>query len=161
MTEETTEDNRQFEEVLSRLDALMKRSHAPELSREVEASGDVVPDVPVLTEIYQGEGLVPVRVSDEEAPPVLTEFVSMPHVDGESFVDKQPETQAVIAVASASSQAQALNAVVEAVMPMLREMVENVVREELFYAQQNVTLRVVHEAEQMLRQRLLQDVKPR
>jgi len=161
MTEEITDDNRQFEAVLSRLDALMKRSHAPDSLNAVEAQTDPVPGVPVLTEVYQGAALVPVKVADEGAPPTLTEFLPTPLVDGEAIVDEQPETQAVIDVLPEVSQEQAIKAVIEAVMPMLQEMVENVVREELFYAQQNVTLRIVHEAEQMLRQRLLQDVKPK
>lgn len=160
MTEAATEDDRQFEAVLSRLDALMKRSHALESSGEPEASEGVgsIADVPILTEVYQGAGLVQVRASDEEVPPTLTDFVSMPPVEVAVSTDvPEKVTDAVPAM----TQEQELNAAIDAVMPMLREMVENVVREELFYAQQNLTLRITHEAEHMLRQRVLAGVRPK
>lgn len=168
MTEESTEDNRQFEAVLSRLDALMKRSHPsplPQGSEEVEA------DVPVLTEIYQGTVLQTVGVAEQEAPPVLTDYVMAPPEVVEDVAGEASAAEAMPAPASveppvsleplAPTREQDVETIVAELLPMLQEMVAKVVQEELYYAQQNLTLRIGQEAERLLRQRLLRDVKPK
>lgn len=175
MTEESTEDNRQFEEVLSRLDALMKRSHPALLPQEAE---EVAADVPVLTEVFQGVILQPVGVAEHETPPVLTDYVMAPPTpetvlpEVEEGVAWEASTAEPVP-ASASVEMSALvepvvptpgpdvETIVAELLPMLREMVAKVVQEELYYSQQNLMLRIGQEAEQLLRQRLLRDVKPR
>ena len=168
--EDTAEDNRQFEQVLSRLDALMKRSHA---SAPVEESGVNVPadeasDVPVLTEIYHGAGLLMVAASEQEAPPLLTEFVAVPQdipaieepVVEAGVVEEQVAEPAVPDPPPLSRE-QEVEAVLAELMPTLREMIARVAQEEFYYAQQNLMLRVSQEAEQALRLRLLQKPKPK
>lgn len=174
-TEESTEDNRQFEAVLSRLDALMKRSHPSPLPQDAE---EFAADVPVLTEIYQGAVLQAVGVAEQEAPPVLTDYVMAPPAPEmalpevvEDVVAEASAAEAMPAPASveppvsleplASTREQDVETIMAELLPMLQEMVAKVVQEELYYAQQNLTLRIGQEAERLLRQRLLREVKPK
>lgn len=159
MDEDTTEENRQFEQVLNRLDALMKRSHAPLPADEpgADVAGEeAVAGIPVLTEIYRGEIVLPVAVAEQEAPPLLTELVSVPQPDAEEAVS-EPE----LPEQPQSSREQQVESVVAELMPKLREMIAQVVQEEIYYAQQNLSLRISQEAEQVLRQRLLQEITPK
>lgn len=151
MTGDIEEDDRQFERVLSRLDALMKHSHVSVPADDVGVEAAV--DVPVLTEIYRGEELVPLAVVDQEEAPVLTEFIRAPGSADEGLVEV-PE-QAL------PTREQEVEMVVAELMPMLRDMVAEVVREELQVAQQSLSARVGREAERLLRQRLLQGSKPK
>ena len=162
--EDTTEENRQFEQVLNRLDALMKRSHAsvpidePGLGVAGEASDA---SVPVLTEVYRGAELLPVSVAEHEAPPLLTEFISAPQLVVEASAVEALASVAELPMQPWSSREQEVESVVAELMPRLREMIARVVQEEIFYAQQNLSLRISQEAEQVLRLRLLQGTKPK
>lgn len=159
MAEDTADEDRQFEQVLNRLDALMKRSHAPlpEDHSEMDAAEAALPDVPVLTEIYCGPELLSVVVEEQTVPPLLTELVSAPlpvvieAVVSEPELPKQPQL----------SREQEVESVVAELMPKLRERIASVVQEEFFYAQQNLSLRISQEAERVLRLRLLQETKPK
>jgi len=161
VAEETTEENHQFEQVLNRLDALMKRSHVTASAEEPEQHAPVdeaSADVPVLTEIYHGAALLPVAVEAQEAPPLLTEWIAAPQAEAVSaVVDEAMDAPAAPQV----SVEQQVEAVVEALMPEIREMVARVVQEALVSAQQNLSSRIAQEAEQMLRQRLAQEFIPK
>ncbi len=164
MAEDTGEEKRQFEQVLNRLDALMKRSHAPMPVDEppVSSAGEEgAADIPVLTEIYHGAELLPVDVAAENVPPLLTEFIVAPQFDV-----NVPVVEAVAPEPELSGQLQPLSeqqveSVVAELMPKLREMIARVVQEELFLAQQAVLERLAIEAEHLLRQRLLQETIPK
>lgn len=152
MAEDTTEENLQFAQVLNRLDALMKRSHVPLPVDEPEADAA---SIPVLTEIYRGVELSPVAVAErQEAPLLMTEFVSAPQPEVEEEAS-QPESPAQ------SSRQQEIESVVAELMPRLREMMVRVVQEEFLNAQQNLSLRICQEAEQVLRLHLQQETKPK
>lgn len=166
--EESAEENRQFEQVLSRLDALMKRSHAlapVDESPANDPADEASDDVPVLTEIYHGAGLLASSVAEQQMPPLLTEFVEEPQVEVElpalavSRVDEPVEELAV--PEPPRSHEQEVESVLAELMPNLREMIARVAQEEFFYAQQNLVLRVGQEAEQALRLRLLQKFIPK
>ncbi len=149
MTGDIEEDDRQFERVLSRLDALMKHSHVSVPADGVDIEAAV--DVPVLTEVYRGEELVPLAVVDQDDAPLLTESIRIP----ESVVADVAEAPEQVP----PTREQEVEMVVAELMPMLRDMVAEVVREELQAAQQSLSARVGQEAERLLRQRLLQGSK--
>jgi len=161
--EDIAEENGQFEQVLSRLDALMKRSQGQDVPEPPAA-------VPVLTEVFVGGVLTPIAVVEQEAPPVLTEFVAPPLVEDEvveEAPEESPTAEAVVEPDEVSVMlppplsVQEVDALLTELMPMFREMIARVAQEEFFYAQQNLMLRVVQEAEQMLRLRLLHEAKPK
>lgn len=152
--DDTTEENRQFEQVLNRLDALMKRSHASEAVDESEVC------VPVLTEIYLGAALSPYAVAGLEAPPLLTEFVSLPQlaVEAPAAAGLVPEPE--LPAQPLLSREQEVESMVAELMPRLREMIALIVQEEIHSAQQNLASRIGQEAEQALRLHLLQKSEP-
>jgi hypothetical protein len=166
VAEDTTEENRQFEQVLNRLDALMKRSHAtaPESLDGLEQSvpdDDPHADVPVLTEVYLGADLSPVTVAAQETPPLLTELVAESPSDAMQAVVDEVIGEPELLEETLVTIEQQVESMVEALMPEIREMVARVVQEEIYYAQQNLSLRIAQEAEQMLRQRLMQEITPK
>lgn len=154
MSELPEEEDRQFERVLSRLDALMRHSHvsvpADTASRSADDTVEYPVDVPVLTEVYQGAERSLLAVSAGGAPPLLTEFAGMPG----AAAGTEPEPLA-------PSREAEIDMVVAELMPVLHEMVVNVVREELENARRELTARVIQEAERLLRQRLQCGAKPK
>jgi hypothetical protein len=156
MADDAIEDSREFEQVLTRLDALMKRSHGP-AAEEIAPPPAVDDGIPVLTEIYAGEVTASVITEQDDELPVLTEVVAAQQplmedsVADEEKVDVMPEP---------SREALAEGILAE-LMPMMREMIACVLQEELHYAQQTLMAKLAGEAERVLRQRLLQESKPK
>ena len=167
MADETPGENRQFDTVLSRLDALMKRNQASRSESRLQESADdfsgpatmfmpepelTVNTVPVLTDVFQGGALQVIEVSDQPTPPVLTQTLPV------ETVSQDGEFQSLDG--SGSSGALALvpvdmDATIDELMPLFREMVVRVAQEELSLAQQTLQARVLFEAEQLLRRRLM------
>lgn len=161
MSDPIAEDDRQFERVLNRLDALMKRSHgeaAGIAADTASASADLRADLPVLTERYTGPELQPLEIA-ESRPPVLTEIVSataaiaVTTVEEEAVADTELGPLASEARTSASVVDE-LEALTAALLPALQARIAVVVQEELLVAQDNILRRLEQEAEQLLRLQL-------
>lgn len=146
MSELVPEENQQFEQVLSRLDALMKRAQGGHAAIPVEPptlSAPVV--VAETTAIPQSDTVVP-----EVHIPVLTDVyvAALPVV--ELTLDALPE---------ASSELLSQNTVkllISELTPLILQTVDLAVREELAKAQQAIDERLCDEVERLVRQRLAQ-----
>ncbi|OIQ86328.1 hypothetical protein GALL_318320 [mine drainage metagenome] len=164
--EDISEENRQFEQVLNRLDSLMKRNH---LQVKEEAPGmDVagvgaVTDIPVLTEIYYGETTLPsVAIAEQETLPLLTELAlaALPVVE-QAAVEKEQLPVLEFLPQPQLSCEQEVESMVAELMPKLRETMSKLVQEELLHVQQHLSLRMSEEAENLLSRLLLEAVKPK
>ncbi len=177
MSEESVDDDGQFEQVLSRLDALMKRSHEPVVQPPIPPSpvddmpfqivsggddpGDASGDIPILTEVYQGAALIPVLVDAAEEVPVLTEALPVPSAGQDERVQEVDLMQRADPEPPEVSLEAQVDAVMIELMPLVRAMMARVVQEEVMQMQQVLQARLVGEAEQVLRQRLMEGVKPK
>jgi hypothetical protein len=137
-------NNEQFEQVLSRLDALMKRSQA----------GDVtVPPVPETAPspyatMPEETASEPMSSSEESSTPfvILEETVEVP-VLTEIYEGPSPASQ--------SGKGEELaDAVIDALMPLMLENLDIIVAEEAARMQQNIAERLRVEIADALRQRL-------
>ncbi len=164
MSDPIAEDDRQFEQVLNRLDALMKRSHgeaAGIAADTVPASAELPADLPVLTERYTGPELQPLEVA-ESRPPVLTEIVSPTAAMAVTTVEEEVVADTDVELSASEAQERTsvpvvvdeLEALTAALLPALQARIALVVQEELRVAQDNIVRRLEQEAEQMLRQQL-------
>jgi hypothetical protein len=163
--EDITEENRQFEQVLNRLDSLMKRNHlrVQEEAPGVDVAGvEAMPDIPVLTEIYHGGALPSVAIAEQEALPVLTGLVpaALPVVE-QGAVEEEVLPAMEFPPQPQLSSEQEVESMVAELMPKLRETMSMLVQEELLHVQQNLSLRMAEEAEQLLSRLLLEAVKPK
>lgn len=121
------DDNRQFEQVLDRLDALMKRSHA--------APADT-PSSPV-SEAQEGEQ--PPRLSWEDGIPLLTEIY-----EGAAWPanpTRQPFARELV----------------ERLTPDLHDVITHVLEEEWTRMRHEITARLVNEVTAALQQRALRE----
>lgn len=166
MSDERMDEDQQFERVLSRLDALMKRNH-PVAPEEAEAGEAGLPDaeveVPLLTEVYRGGVILPVAAG-QDAPPTLTEVAGPQpgnaHAPAQTLDGETAMPEGLFSPVPLPELE--MDSVVAELLPVLQQMVAKLVQEELFYTQQNLTLRIGQEAERLLRQHLLQGgVRPK
>lgn len=146
MADDVADEARQFERVLTRLDALMKRSQVAEAG---EGGAVVHDDIPVLTEVYAGESPAPAGLV-QDAPPVLTETVAGQMRPPEAYVQ-------LADMAAVAMHEQQVETLLTQMMPEMREMIARIVREELDQVQQTLAGRLEIEAEHLLRQRLLNE----
>lgn len=172
MANESFDEPRQFERVLNRLDALMKRNHAPtEMpatdKHEVDFNGpetvfmELEPEVevPVLTDVFHGAELRPVEVLENEAPPVLTQFVTEPEL---TIIEAAPvAVEKPVILDPAGLSEIDVEMILDELMPQLREMLARVMDEEFVRVQQSLRTRVMIEAELLLRHRLEQEIRPK
>lgn len=132
-----TKENQQFEEVLSRLDALMRRGHA---GVAMPPAYIPPPAEPAAIEINDGGNPPPVFVLEEVAEiPVLTEVY-----DGTlPLSERRPSHELA-------------EAFIDALMPLMLENLDLIVAEEAARMQQNIAERLRLEIGEALRQRLQQ-----
>lgn len=157
MSDQASEDDRQFEQVLSRLDALMKRSHGAVAVEEAvetqEVSSSDQSDVPVLTEVYTGPELSPLELV-ASAPPVLTDMLTT--VVREAF---QHDAQGVLSSEEGEEASPLprddarldIEEIIASLLPAMQARMALVIQEELQAAQEAIAHRVKDEAEQCLR----------
>lgn len=137
-------NNEQFEQVLSRLDALMKRS---------QTAGPIVPPVPetapspyaTMSEETVSE---PMSSPEESSTPfvILEEAVEVP-VLTEIYEGPSPASQP-------GTGEELADAVIDALMPLMLENLDIIVAEEAARMQQNIAERLRVEIADALRQRL-------
>lgn len=132
-----TKENQQFEEVLSRLDALMRRSHA---GGAMPPAYTPPPAEPAAIEINDEGNPPPVFVLEEVTEiPVLTEVY-----DGTlPPTERRPSHELA-------------EAFIDALMPLMLENLDLIVAEEAARMQQNIAERLRIEIGEALRQRLQQ-----
>ncbi len=159
------EEDGQFEQVLTRLDALMQRGHVsspaetpvPEAPLE-EAAGtepiEGVAEIPVLTEVFYGIELLPVIDLEQELPRTTNGPVAESPFEIAAPISVLPEPVAP------SREAEA-DFVLAELMPDISEMIRSAVQQELSELQLKLSSRLCQEAEQVLRQRLLETTKPK
>ena len=157
MSDQASEDDRQFEQVLSRLDALMKRSHGAVAVEEAvetqEISSSDQSDVPVLTEVYTGPELSPLELV-ASAPPVLTDMLTT--VVREAF---QHDAQGVLSSEEGEGASPLprddarhdIEEIIASLLPAMQARMALVIQEELQAAQEAIAHRVKDEAEALLR----------
>lgn len=157
MSDQASEDDRQFEQVLSRLDALMKRSHGAVAVEEAvetqEISSSDQSDVPVLTEVYTGPELSPLELV-ASAPPVLTDMLTT--VVREAF---QHDAQGVLSSEEGEEASPLprddarldIEEIIASLLPAMQARMALVIQEELQAAQEAIAHRVKDEAEALLR----------
>jgi hypothetical protein len=182
--QESSEEANHFEQVLGRLDALLKRNQPLDTTPEdtptmpVETAGS---DIPVLTEVYAGEGPVTLLADTGDVPaPVLTEIAEpleqSEQTSGQMTGDV-PLPDAYFGSLAAVPPSEALpqpatgaalddDAIVEKtltiLMPLLQDALDRVVREEIERALSEITASVTQrlhaeireEIEWVLRERL-------
>ena len=142
---DSTENNEQFEQVLSRLDALMKRGQtaempapptAPPIRDEAVTAGQAVEQPAIEPE--SGPSSTPFVILEEPAEiPVLTEIY-----DGET------------AHSATDEGSELAEAVVDALLPLMLENLDIIVAEEAARMQQNIAERLRVEIAATLRERL-------
>ena len=142
MTDDTASDEENFEQVLNRLDALMKRNHPPAGSDEASATPPQdSPEEPAPTQQTQE----PFFIAEPRSGriPVLTEIYlgELPEV---------PDAQAGKAMITADE-------LIASLLPMLMETVELAVREESERMRQTLVSRLQDQIAVALQQRLLQE----
>lgn len=144
---DSTENNEQFEQVLSRLDALMKRGQTAEMpapptappTRDEAATAEqaVLAEQPAI-EPEPGPSSTPFVILEEPAEiPVLTEIY-----DGET------------AHSATDEGSELAEAVVDALLPLMLENLDIIVAEEAARMQQNIAERLRVEIAATLRERL-------
>ena len=149
MAHDATDEGRQFDRVLTRLDALMKRNQMHDGGEDMgTAAAD--DNVPTLTEVYAGESPA-AAVSEQDAPPVLTDTAPGPLRPPAAYVQ-------LADMAAVARHEQQVETLLTHLMPEIREMIARIVREEFDQMQQTLAGRIEIEAEHQLRQRLLNDL---
>ena len=144
MADDASRENQQFEQVLSRLDALMNRSHA---------SGATAPPQP-----DSSPPEAPAEAADTPSPPgtetdhppffVLEETAELP-----VLTDVYEGPLRAASPAHEGNEASA-EAVVDALMPLMLENLDLIVAEEAARMQQTIAERLRFEIAEALRQRL-------
>lgn len=140
---DSTDNNEQFEQVLSRLDALMKRGQpteipAPPAAPSTPTEAPAVPAEQLAVESELASSSTPFVILEEPAEiPVLTEIY-----DGEA------------APAATDEGSELAEAVVDALMPLMLENLDIIVAEEAARMQQNIAERLRVEIAATLRERL-------
>jgi hypothetical protein len=131
-------NNEQFEQVLSRLDALMKRSQAGDVTVPPVPETAPSPYATMPEETASEESSTPFVILEETVEvPVLTEIYEGP------------------SPASQSGKGEELaDAVIDALMPLMLENLDIIVAEEAARMQQNIAERLRVEIADALRQRL-------
>lgn len=151
MTKDREAENQQFEQVLSRLDALLKRKHGD--LPKTPATPDpptfvILPPSP--TETAENLPPEPSRNMDDQKPgfpaerfiPVLTEVY-------EGILPPKK--------ASDTSYSEATDALIEALLPAILDIVDRAIQEESLKMQQALSYRLRTEMAKALRQRLLME----
>ena len=157
MSDQASEDDRQFEQVLSRLDALMKRSHGAVAVEEAvetqEVSSSDQSDVPVLTEVYTGPELSPLELV-ASAPPVLTDMLitvvreAVQH-DAQGVLSSEEGEEA--SPLPRDDARLDIEEIIASLLPAMQARMALVIQEELQAAQEAIAHRVKDEAEALLR----------
>ena len=155
MATDSSDEDGQFEQVLTRLDALIQRNYSPSL-----------PDRPLMKftlENVEPEPAVPESFSAETADseiPVLTEVFQRTDHTVPTLTETAPVAEAPDE-SGRLSRAEEADFVLEELMPGLRKMIQLIVQQELADAQQKLSQRICLEAEQVLRLRLLEPPTPK
>jgi hypothetical protein len=140
---DSTDNNEQFEQVLSRLDALMKRGQpgempAPPTAPSTPPDAHTAPAELSAVESEPASSSTPFVILEEPAEiPVLTEIY-----DGETMPS------------AADEGSELAEAVVDALMPLMLENLDIIVAEEAARMQQNIAERLRVEIAATLRDRL-------
>lgn len=137
-------NNQQFDQVLSRLDALMKRSQVGEV--QAPATPETLPAPQEPSETLAESAHSP---EDSNTPfVILEENIEIP-VLTEIYEGTVPE-------ATADSGEELADAVIDALMPLMLENLDIIVAEEAARMQQNIAERLRNEIAEALRARLRQ-----
>jgi hypothetical protein len=160
MNDEVPEDDRQFETVLNRLDALMKRSHdtvvpPPSVEQGAAARSEApaieTPVVPVLTDVFYGEVISQDSSAYEgNGLPVLTEAFQ----DAKQAEENVPAFEAVPKIEQCD-----LEQILREEMPQIRALIAQLVEKELSQARLVLTARLGYEVEQLLLKQLREKIK--
>lgn len=144
MTEEDADaENRQFEQVLSRLDALMKRSHADEAAIPAAPQAPL-PDLPLPAETIEENiaepaaevaGSAVAAGAEDAAIPVLTDVYA-----------------GILPARRGAGEAGAEAATIDALLPALLDACERIIQEESARMRQSIAARLSAEVAEALRQ---------
>jgi hypothetical protein len=138
-------NNEQFEQVLSRLDALMKRGQSPEVPPPPTPSAL---DEEAATETAAVEQLA----AEHELPSSTTPFVILEEPTEIPVLTEVYDGEVTPAAADESSEL--AEAVIDALMPLMLENLDIIVAEEAARMQQNIAERLRVEIAATLRERL-------
>jgi hypothetical protein len=139
-------DNQQFDQVLSRLDALMKRSQVGEVQAPATPETLSASQEPTKKETLTESALTP---EDSNTPfVILEENIEIP-VLTEIYEGAVPEV-------TSDSGEELAEAVIDALMPLMLENLDIIVAEEAARMQQNIAERLRIEIAEALRARLRQ-----
>jgi len=165
--QEAPEESRHFAQVLTRLDALMKRNQqadetlqAVELDTPEEVESGVIP---VLTEIYQGEASALVMPTEDSVLPLLTEAIA-PELPAQQTVEEAPQPDAFFGTLANLEPSEAppqiteptdnydeiVENMVATLMPQLQDALARAVREE--------TARVLDEIQAGVAERMHEEI---
>lgn len=144
------EENQQFEQVLTRLDALMKRSHSATPSQPDEAEWQML------------EITLPPPEAAEETENALPE-AAPETAESPFFILEEKETADIPVLTDVyegtvpprNARAESVDAIVEALLPAMLENLDIIVAEEAAKMQQAIAERLRAEIGEALRQRLL------
>jgi|APLak6261658528_1056013.scaffolds.fasta_scaffold48658_2 hypothetical protein len=151
MTEDREAENQQFEQVLSRLDALLKRKHA-ELPKT-----PATPDPPTFVILPSPPTETAEKLAHEASGNMDEQESGLP---AESFIPVLTEVYEGILPpkkASDTSYSEATDALIEALLPAILDIIDRVTQEESLKMQQALSSRLRTEMAMALRQRLLME----
>ena len=174
---ENNEENKHFETVLNRLDALLRRDYVAGGMSDIPSRDTISPmkeddEIPVLTEVYEGEAFFLKAGEREVELPLLGEFAIPPEKHASEGDALQPDAyfgRLAALRAEDLTQPHRLDEVVvdydalvgEALVdlvPQIQEAMARTIEEEMVRAQTQLQLRVIErmrdEIESVLRQRL-------
>jgi hypothetical protein len=148
MTDDREAENQQFEQVLSRLDALLKRKHGdlPKTPATPEPpTFAILPSLP--TETAENLAPEPPEGIGNQAPPPAERFIP---VLSEVYEGKLP-----LRKLSDTSYPEVTDALIEALLPAILDILDRALQEESLKMQHSLSSRMRTEMAQALRQRLL------
>jgi predicted CopG family antitoxin len=150
MTKDREAETQQFEQVLSRLDALLKRKHGdlPKMP--------ATPDTPVFVILPPS----PAKTTETPAPEQAGNIDDQePALPGEGFIPVLTEVYEGILPLKKTpdSYSEATDALIEALLPAILDIVERATQEESLKMQQALSSRLLTEMALALRQRLLME----
>lgn len=144
MADDASQENQHFEQVLNRLDALMKRGHASEEASSLMSGPPTFVILPPPDEAWADSAAEPLPDAAAEAAdddiPVLTDIY-----DGTLPAPRTAE----------DARADTANAIIEELLPLILATVNDAVQEEAERMRQELAARLEQEVAETIRQRLL------
>lgn len=144
MADDASQENQHFEQVLNRLDALMKRSHASEEASSLMSGPPTFVILPPPDEAWADGPAEPLPDAAAEAAaddiPVLTDIY-----DGTLPAPRTAE----------EARADTANAIIEELLPLILTALDHAVQEEAAHMRLALATRLEQEVAETIRQRLL------